>query len=150
MIEIRVDTSRWITEHADPEDSWDRDNTDGQIQGVYAYHVTDSEPKSYFGMGFGEGTYDVDASPGDVVHVVIAQYSTGDTFGRDGCQISVMDVFKDNFEAVSLYKTLRDVGKRDHGVKHNGREYYIPWTGYFESLEDLDIRTLVVQNGEIR
>jgi hypothetical protein len=144
MIRINVETSHWITDPADPDDSWDRDNTDGSIDSVSAEYVEQGEDRGYRGMGWGDGDYDIDARPGDIVHVVIAQYGTGNTFGQDGCQISVMDVFKDNSDAVSLYAALRDV--KDFSVKHNGRDYYVPWVGYFEWLQDLDIRTLVVQN----
>lgn len=144
MIRIMVETRHYVTRHGDPSDRWDRDDTDGSIDSVNAYYVDDTEDRGYRGMGWGDGDYDVDAKPGDIVHIVLAQYSTGDTFGRDGCQVSVMDVFKDNHDAVSLYMALKDV--TDFSVKHNGREYYIPWVGYFESLDYLDIKTLIVQN----
>lgn len=146
MIEIDVETSHWVSNPANPNDEWDRDDTDGRIDGVAAYYVTEGDSTGYRGMGWGDHTYDVDAQPGDVVHVVIAEYSTGDTFGRSGGQVSVMDVFTENHDAVELWKFLSKV-KDEFSVKHNGQDYYIPWNGYFESLEDLDIRTLVVQNG---
>lgn len=143
MISIHVETERWVTREIDPDDDWDQGSSDGSITGVAAVYREEGSDRGFRGMGWGDGNYDIDAQPGDIVYTVIAKYGTGNTFGSEGCQISVMDVFTNSKDAEKLYYGLKDVS--DYQVTVEGRDYYIPWVGYFEWIQSLDIYTLVVQ-----
>lgn len=76
-------------------------------------------------------------SLGDTVHVVVAVYSTGDTFGRDGGQTTVLDAFTDVDKANALRARAADVD--DFTFTHDGKEYRADWTGYFEHLDSVEV-----------
>jgi|SRR5690554_1651022 len=120
----------------------DRGETDGKLRELRAVYCE--------GDGdWWDSRFDCSAEPGDVVHAVVAQYSTGNSFGRDGCQIKVMNVFKheDRHLATGLMAALQDENA-GFGVEYHGVPYRLPWKGYFESLEKLWVEVLVVQHGQ--
>jgi hypothetical protein len=149
MIQIIVDTSEYETSEPDPEDSWDRANTATELKNVSAIVITKRVEVGYRGW-YGNDTFDVDANSGDLVYAVIARYSTGDTFGNDDGRVAVMDVFSNVEEAATLTEALecseraKDSAVVDFELKHGEREYYLPWVGYFEQLENVDVHAVRV------
>lgn len=65
---------------------------------------------------------------GDIVHLVIAVWSTGDSFGHDsGAHSECFGVFKTKEEADKKCKELELDTKSP-----------LPWLGYFENLESVE------------
>lgn len=143
MIRIDVETRTWVTDRADPDDSWSRDSYAGTVVGVSGHYITDANQ-----VGQWRSTvFDLDARPGDVVHAVVVDYESGDTFGRSGGQSEVLDVFpRDKWEeAFALKLAAEKVGRGQFGLEYRGRQYYAGWTGYFERLQEIRVHSIVVQ-----
>jgi hypothetical protein len=148
---VSVQTHSWTTEPGDPDDSWDRDNTAMAVDEVTVYKYYDEhQTKRYW-----YPELEVDAQPGDTVFVVILRYSTGDTFGNDDGQYDVADVFKTEIEAMELQNAFNQY-KPDYTnwgsnkstpftIEFNGKEYRIPWAGYFEQYESVDIYPCMIR-----
>lgn len=148
---LRVDADKreWTTRAGDPEDRWDRDDTAASWT---FNHVSIVEEKAYFDLAV-----PFEVKPGDDVWVVAAIYSTGDSFGRDdGACCEYIDAFLDKHKA----RACRDAveasrkGWDDHTdkdvkwVREDGSEGkldYVPWNGYFESLDDVRCEYLEVR-----
>ena len=86
--------------------------------------------------------YSVDApdnvKKGDIVHITYAVYSTGDSFGYDnGNCLEVIGCNK-NKEIAESNKISAKAGVF---VTDDGEEvkFYVPWNGYFESLDYVDV-----------
>jgi hypothetical protein len=118
-----------------------RGETDKEVWGFSAKYV-EKGAKPHYGMS-STGAFECDAKPGDVVFAVVVRYATGDTFGRDGGQTTVMDVFTDAHKATGLYQACQS--EKDFSLTFEGKQYYVAWNGYFETLESVDIQTLVVR-----
>lgn len=149
MIQIIVHTTEHETSEADPSDPWDRPNTAVEVAGVSAIKTPQRVEVGYRGW-HGNDTFDVEPNEYGVVYAVIARYSTGDTFGHDAGRVQVMDVFDNNEDAAALTEALeqseRDKSQDvvDFELKHGERDYYLPWLGYFERLENVDVHPLRV------
>lgn len=114
-----------------------RGETGGAVTNVVAY--LESAERSYYGDGHGKEIEG--AKRGDTVYAVVVEYTTGDTFGRDGGQSKVLDVFTDPKEAADLAQRAEDhdYSTDGFGFEHNGVDYYTPWCGYFESLDKIEV-----------
>ncbi len=111
------------------------------VEAVYSK----GEGNPYRGM-IRPGAFSCEAKPGDTVYAVIVRYSTGDTFGREEGLAICVDVFTDEAKADALAEVIRDHGSDgEFRINHEGVEYYCSWVGYFESLEDVLVETLVVR-----
>jgi hypothetical protein len=94
---------------------------------------------------------DFEVAKGDIVYVLWAEYSTGDSFGRGVRNATdIVHVFKDENKAWDAYRLLMDVGEKDRSgkfVSDTGKEvpYYCPWLGYFEELDALHVDTAIVE-----
>lgn len=129
----------WVTFDRNCDDSYREDRMYGEwreswtnyIRGI---HLTNSN--------FGERvTIDYDVKLGDDVYVLWAEYSSGDSFGHGNRnRVDVVHVFKDPVAAFAARDALlaedSEGYKTDSGTKIN---YYRPWTGYFESLDNLHV-----------
>lgn len=133
------------TSEADPDDRWSRASTSTSwtVEGVRL-----SEKDGHQSLAA-----DFPVQIGDVVHVLYAVYSTGDSFGHDeGAYLEFLSVHKDyevakrNLEAVQGRDTAKNkytmVLEFDSGGKV---ERHCPWDGYFESLDYVRLESLVVQ-----
>jgi hypothetical protein len=129
-----------VTE-ADPNDSWDRPNTQFNLEEVYVT-LADEGARNY---GMFDENFEVEAGPGDIVHVVYVRYSTGDTFGNDDGRVTFMDIFPaaDEVKAHKLRAAIETC--TGYGLTFEGKDYYIPFNGYFESLEGVEVTSLVVR-----
>ena len=130
----------------DPNDEWDRPDTEFSYSGVDVYASTESDEAKL--SSFYSDLFNVDVKPGDEVFVVLCKYSTGDTFGNDGGRIIVMDVLTDSDKADRLVEQLSAVNVRDYSYSATieGKNYYLPWSGYFEYLEDLFVERAIVRS----
>lgn len=89
---------------------------------------------------------------GKIYHLLFAIYSTGDSFGHDdGRCFEIVGVYKDRKVAELNEKRLREGKPEKKGLvrlKVEGltetHDYYRPWTGYFESLDRLDVESFVL------
>ena len=82
-----------------------------------------------------------DFSVGDEVHLVVVVYSTGDSFGWDyGGRCEIMSAHKNIDNATESMRILEKGGKCPI-ILPDGYEirYYLPWDGYFESLDYITI-----------
>lgn len=132
--DIREEVTRAAT-----EDEWDRDDT------YTSWTLEDVAvvPES----GYFDVISSFEVNPGDTLLVVYAVYSTGDSFGRDDCgAMEVIDVFKSADKAAECVKAIENSASRYDSknvsdaswVREDGSDTkldYVPWNGYFESLE---------------
>jgi hypothetical protein len=96
--------------------------TDRESAGVFAHGLMDDEVKGEFARG-------------DIGHLLVVRYSTGDTFSDVRGYWTIIGFYKDAKEAVEIKDKIND----------SSYEGYKPWVGYFESLEDVELHTMVVQ-----
>lgn len=122
--EVSVDT--WVTRQGDPEDEWDSDSTDGTVTVESAKLVADDAYNTL------QASFDVKA--GDVIWLVWAQYSTGDSFGSYGGRYELCSVFDNEIDALIEKERLQGVD-----------DYSMPWIGYFESLDFIRAEAFTVQ-----
>lgn len=138
-VTVDVDVETWTTAEVDPDDSWSRESTDGYVSGVRVY----SSDKPADPVSYRAETFAVDVKKGDTVYVVVADYSSGDTFGTDGGYYQVVDVLTDEEEAEELSKAASAVSGLS--LEFKGREYYVGWTGYFEFLNNIHVFAEIVR-----
>lgn len=96
--------------------------------------------------------YENDLKEGDIIYVIIATWSTGNSFGNsingavDVCSITV--------DQERAYRNLNLLKQHRGGLTSieldNGKtmEFYRPWDGYFESLESLEVYEMIVDRLE--
>ena len=121
-----------------------RGSTNGRVTNVTAaVSARESTARQYGGESLVKEMPDV--GPGDTVYVVVVGYTSGDTFGRDGGHTAVLDAFTDADAAEELMKAAADDMGRDYKMTHNGVEYYCPWVGYFENMEEINVWEVTVR-----
>jgi len=118
----------------DPSDRW-TDHEDEYVD-FYPKQLYSSEDKVPGWLK--ETLYDVDAQQGDLVHLLVVRYTTGSTFGTSYGHWYIEGVYKDAKEATEIADKIRT-----GTYKQEGRTY-LPWEGYFERLEDIQIYSLIV------
>lgn len=149
-VKISVETSTYVTEEADPDDSWDRDNTSQDIDSWKA-EVVDLKADKHSNYWNESIVVEVD-DEADEVYAVVALYSTGDTFGNDSGQVYIADAFDDEQDAHDL---LDEFKKYDDSLAYGSKvvpynfafkdkSYDLPWSGYFEHLERLYVETVSI------
>jgi len=145
MTELYLDyeESSYGGEVINPEDRWS-DRTE---------EVTEFYPKDLYldrnkaGIRWAEtieAPFEVER--GDIVHLVIVRYGSGDTFGHSSGHWAIMGLTKDE-------KVASELARRINTDEYDGTEegvagYYVgwaPWRGYFESLESCDVHTFEVK-----
>lgn len=141
LIHIDYDVETTNLGGEDPDDRWSRDSTRS------TYEVT--------GAWIGDGkrgdcpiTY---CEPGDKIYVVWADYTTGDSFGSDS-SIEFLAAFKNRSRAEACKRRADEKNGYEDGwdidVFLDGEESYrvhIPWLGYFEHLNSVNITEVVVK-----
>lgn len=133
-ISLAVETVTYVTEAADPSDSWSRDSTGGYVSDVTA-HV-DNTPNA-------DSTLDVPI--GTLVFGVVASYEGGDTFGRSGGYFQTLGVFATREEAQRLADVARAQPSGSFLFTHENVQYHPNWTGYFDELQDIRIWDVQVE-----
>ena len=141
-IVVSAETETWTERDPDPDDSWDAGDTAGRVTDVYAWVARDWEQDDYSWGSAWRGDLPVQA--GQYVYAVVADYSSGSTFGRDGGYAQVVDVFAD-VETADALRQLADGYHNDYRFEFQGKEYFANWCGYFESLQDMKVWAVRVE-----
>lgn len=146
-IVVSAETVTHVTRSGDINDPWDADDTDGYIENVVAYVENPDINVWNYGSSLGK---EMDIDAGDTVYAVVVNYRTGNTFGTDGCNASVLDVFDSADMAEGLISAaLADDGDEGrygrYSFTYEGKEYSRCWEGYFESLNSIDVWQLIVR-----
>lgn len=149
-LKIDFDRYEFVTRSADSEDQWDRDDTCTDWTARNIELVTSD--KAYFDV-----IAPFEVKLGDSLIVVYAIYSTGDSFGHDerGCK-EIIDVFKSPEKAADCVRAIEATqnGYNDYSEKSaewiredgsQGKLDYVPWNGYFESLDGVYAELLAVK-----
>jgi len=96
--------------------------------------------------GYQDVYCDSSVSVGDKIHLLVVRYADGDTFTYTSGKWYVMWCSYD-LEIINKLKNI--LSKESHGDNINisflGHKIYIPWYGYFASLEDIQIYSFVVE-----
>jgi hypothetical protein len=146
-IVISAEVEVWTSREADSSDSWDRGDTDGYVSNVWASYTDD--PARYWSDSI---VIEEPENFNGTLYAVVADYSSGDTFGRDGGHAQVLDAFADEEMAKALSFTALEHKKQDWRVGYDynfnfgDREYHRSWAGYFEHLNSLDIWEIKVRD----
>lgn len=133
-IEVINESCTFSTRERDESDSWDRGNTDtnNYIKGIII-----PENERYYDL---DTEFDVEL--GKEYYLLYAEYGTGDSFGSDGGQISFILLYK-TLEKALVAQSILEVAKGYSAVikTEDGKDltYSIPWNGYFESLDKIDV-----------
>lgn len=139
-IVINNDQSYEVTRYA-TEDEWDADDThtDNRIR---SFSLTDTY--SDLSIGFipeEDKTY----------YLLYAIYTTGDSFHTSSGNIEFVDLFEDEELGWENYRILQNhkegngysaILKNQLGLKYS---YHIPWIGYFENLESLELMPIELE-----
>lgn len=139
------------------DDEWSRDstNTINTLVKVTSLDAKDSLAYSLKNGEFPECDLVVgaDVGPGDKVFIVWVEYGTGDSFGSDGGNIELIAAFIDEERAKACAENCKKFEENDEASYldddrytlkvelDNGQTYgvYVPWTGYFECLEQVHV-----------
>jgi hypothetical protein len=122
LIKIETDTQFENLGGYDPDDRWTRDSFSG-VTTIQSAKIVDRDE-------FNTIPSKDDFVIGDKAHIVYAQYTTGDSFGSDG----------GNYELLGAFKSKDDANKcEQHYRSLSSDDYSVPWNGYFESLDSIDI-----------
>jgi len=79
---------------------------------------------------------DMGLTNNQVVFVVVAVWSSGDSFAHDaGSHAEIMGVFLNKNDAKDFTLKL----ETNNYIKIDGREIHVPWDGYFESLDYISV-----------
>jgi len=107
------------------DDSWSRDSYIGSCSILSAKIVKDD---GYDTLAVAE-----DLKAGAIIFLVWAEYTTGDSFGSDGGNYELLQVFTDADSAVA-----------SRMFYENDTRSYHPWQGYFESLDGIFVETMIL------
>jgi hypothetical protein len=146
-VRIEVETRTWITRSIDPEDSWDKGDTAGEVANVTAT----STDAAIEGSWYGDSVVSLPGiHVGDTIYVVVVDYESGNTFGRYGGYYQILDAFTSNEDAEALCSLARaydTAEKRNYteSLTYKNKEYYASWKGYFESTNSIDIWAVTVR-----
>lgn len=137
-ITVDIDVHTYTTREADPDDGWSRDSTAASLN---VTGIRRSEAKGYRDI-----TVPFEVKPGQHYFLVWADYNTGDSFGNDDNQYEFIDLFADFDKAKACQKAAED--SNGYGMKHirgdgTEMETHVPWHGYFESLNGINVDVVV-------
>ena len=140
-IEVFVETETWWVREPDPTDRWDAGCEDGRVVSVEARVTTTEADANYtfYGRGHMPVVFDCEAVEGETVFVVVADYTSGSTFGTSAGYFHILTVTKSFEGAMGLARAAEAVPKHDFEFEYNGTQYYVPWTGYFETLKEVRV-----------
>jgi len=91
-----------------------------------------------------------DFEVGDQAFLVWAEWSTGDSFGHgDRSHVEAFALFKNSEDAYAYAHALEHApdGKKFKFVSSEGQVFeniYMPWHGYFESLDNIHVETVTI------
>jgi len=172
---LRTDSDTQVTREPHDDDSWDRGNTSTSwhVEGVDFTSDEGARYGDHFVVPKFDLVFPLLASK--EFHILYGIYSTGDSFGHDdGKYLEIIDVYHDLADAEAAERQLREhyslaregrwggygPGATKKTRPKNFNDYtctitggdgkpfgcHIPWTGYFESLDDLTIYTFTIED----
>lgn len=140
---LDYDTHVEVTRERDPNDEWSGEDT--STDWTFG-DVTLRKPKT-LGMSF---PVEFDVELGDTVYVVVAIWSTGDSFSRDvRGRAEIFGIF-DNLKDAFDYQAVLEA--TEHNEYDHSRDSWrtgmisYPWYGYFESLDSVTVLKREVWN----
>lgn len=137
-----------VTRNAE-DDGWDNGDSERDVTFLgasltnpgYPYESFEYPNSHYYSL---DSKWDDDESetiePGDTVYVVICTYGTGSTFGSDGGQIAILLATKEQYKADMVAANPKAFATKGP----HGSIGYMPWEGYFEWLQGIEVRSFVV------
>ena len=132
-----------VTSEPDSNAEWDRGST--YTSWVFnSLELTKKRGRYY-------ESYDVafDVSPGDNLHMIVAVWSTGDSFGNDiDYCMEIMGIYRNVEDAQHNADILRKADIKVEYKDGDGNEIkigFLPWCGYFESLGYINVETFTVK-----
>lgn len=135
-INVLLDSRTYVTNPKNPNDSWDRDDTDTE-NSVRGIELVKNDSYSDLAVPF-------EVIPGKNYWLVWAEYSTADSFGRDGGNVEIIDLFTDYEKARACAERAEKAEESPCAqsfsfryIREDGSELqqHCPWIGYFERLE---------------
>jgi len=136
MHDLYLTYKEWRTggEPINPDDRW-TEYTEEYIDFAPLAIFSDREGADVFAHGLTDDEVKGEFDRGDIGHLLVVRYSTGDTFSHTNGYWTIIGFYKNAKEAVEIKDKIND----------GSYEGYKPWVGYFESLEDVELHTMVVQ-----
>lgn len=132
---IEVDYTRdvYVTIKRDPEDSWSRDSTAANIT-VHGIKLVKNAQYRDITVPF-----DVDINKSYIL--LWADYNTGDSFGSDRNLTEFIDLFETVEAAEAARKALETATGDAQYTREDGSvvQMGVPWHGYFESLNSINL-----------
>lgn len=123
------------TTEADPNNEWSRASTSTS----WDFHdIVEVVKEEDYKISFdGILTYSINFEPQEKLWLVIPIWSTGDSFGYDTCARA---------EIFGAYASKEEAEQRKNDLLKGivGPREYLPWSGYFESLEYITIEEVDV------
>lgn len=113
-----------------------RGSTSGRVSNVYAYLAP---VDTSIGYGYESLSLDLSVEVGDIIYAVVADYNSGDSFGRTGGHSQILDAFLDHHKAEALAEEALKDNNTNFSFTYDGKDYHRSWDGYFESLNSLDV-----------
>jgi len=169
-IKILDEARTYVTDPANPDDKWDRDNTATEHD-IRGFRVVGEQ--NYYDL-----SVDFEVDPTRPYFLVYAIYSTGDSFGHDdGCIEFVglyesLDVAHENAQRLKIHNetyrqwndpwytpskqmSMAELKKLEKNfepysvqlVTKDGTDYKmnVPWHGYFEHLDEVEVESVFVR-----
>ena len=120
----------------DENSSWPNyEDSDHDFRLVSAHHRQNSPENQ---LPFGRSHFELDFDPKDrCVYVVLVKYGDGDSFSRSHGNGQIQCVCKDVNEAYAIRDKIQN-------GKYKSERGYLPWQGYFNCLEEVQIVPLMV------
>lgn len=114
-------------------------------------------------IGTDEFTVNFDLTKVSRVFAVVVRYSTGDTFGHSYGHHYFEGIYKSEDEAIKIAESIKAYDRYNDKNRKDKSEYwqykelkklsskpcdyvYLPWAGYFERLEDVELHELSLQD----
>jgi hypothetical protein len=118
------------------DENSDWPNYETVYYGFKMYGVFKNLPK----CSYRSALFDSELEPGNKAYVVVVRYSDGDTFSSSSGHAHIAGVFSSLKEAEKLKKEIKDQDEELPRQYDNN-----PWTGYFNSLEEVRIERIEVE-----
>lgn len=130
MTKIYIKKTKYTESTREPSsnDDWDRGDTSSYwtFDGPFL-----NKPRLRSRDDYEVVTTDIDFKPGDLCYVVMAVWSSGDSFGWDDYY------YADEFGA---YRTAEEASAREEELRGKPKKgVYVPWGGYFDRFEYVEI-----------
>ena len=137
---LYVITNRFTTQTRDPSEEWDNGETESFHTIVKIFISKSKEPYTSIPVNF-------TPTIGQEIYMVRAQWTTGDSFGWEHGYFHEVIAIYDNYDDAATYvRNLYDAVKKEKVELQCGHKYYIPWHGFFESLDFVEVYGTTIEN----